>query len=140
MKEKGVVLSCDEKFAIVKVDKKDECSKCGMCLFPKGASQVEIKAKNTLCAKPNDEVIIKTERDGKFLGAVLVFFIPLVLIIGAVLIGYLAIKSELWILILSVLFVVLWYTILAVIDKIFARSEKYGYKIVEITAKEEENE
>lgn len=132
MKEKGIVLSCDEKFAIVKVDKKDQCSKCGMCLFPKGASQVEIKAKNSLLAKPNDEVIIETERDGKFLGAVLVFFIPLVLIIGAVLIGYLALKSELWILILSVLFVVLWYTILAVIDRRLKRSFSFCPTIVEI--------
>ena len=38
MREKGVVTAVNGNFATVRVDKKSECDKCGLCLFPKGAS------------------------------------------------------------------------------------------------------
>ena len=51
------------------------------------------------------------------LGAILVFLIPLILICLSAIITYFFIKIEIWMLILSVIFIILWYTILAVIDK-----------------------
>ena len=140
MREIGTVTEIKGRTATVKVDKKDECSKCGMCLFPKGANSITFNAKNALGAKEGDSVIIESVSDGQLVGALLVFLVPLILIGLSAIINHFFIHNEIWILILSVIFIVLWYTILAVIDKIFARSEKYGYKIVEITAKEEENE
>ena len=80
MKEKGVVTALNGKFAVVKVDKRDECSKCGMCLFPKNASSVDFNAKNGVFAKVGDEVIIETQKDGKLAGALLAFLVPLLLI------------------------------------------------------------
>ena len=45
------------------------------------------------------------------------FFIPLLLIGISALITYLFIRIETWLVILSVISIILWYTILAVIDK-----------------------
>lgn len=140
MREIGTVTEIKGKYAAVKVEKKDECSKCGMCLFPKGASSITFNAENALGAKKGDCVIVESVSDGKLVGALLVFLVPLILIGLAAVINYFFIHNEIWILILSVIFIVLWYTILAAIDKIFARSDKFGHKIVEITVKEEENE
>lgn len=132
MREIGIVTETDGEYAVVKVDKKDECKSCGMCLFPKGASSIDFRAENRLGAKTGERVLIDTEKDGKLLGATLAFLIPLILIGLSAVISFLVIKSEIWMLILSVLFVVLWYTILAVIDKKLKKSTNFCPKIVEI--------
>ncbi|MBE5734217.1 MAG: hypothetical protein E7347_04100 [Clostridiales bacterium] len=135
MRESGIITQINGENATVKVDKRDECSKCGMCLFPKGASSIEFNAKNPLNAKVGDTVIIENQKDAKLFGAVLVFLVPLLLIALSAVITYVFIKNEIWMLILSVIFIVLWYTILAVIDKKLKNSLKYCSVIVEIKEK-----
>ncbi|MBQ9756520.1 MAG: SoxR reducing system RseC family protein [Clostridia bacterium] len=137
MIEQGVVVKTENKFATVKVDKKDECSKCGMCLFPKNASSIEFTATNDKGAMVGDTVIIETEKDTKFLGAILVFLIPLILIGLAVLINALFIKSEIWVAALAVGFVVLWFFVLALIDKKLKKAFAFAPKIVEIIENKE---
>ena len=137
MREQGEVTSLDGKFAVVKVDKRDECSKCGMCLFPKNASSVDFRAKNGVFAKVGDKVVIETQKDGKLLGAILAFLVPLILIGLAAVITYIFIRIEIWMLILSVIFVVLWYTILAIIDKKLKNSLGFCPIIVSVINKEE---
>ena len=73
MKEEGQVKSVKKNFAVVSVSKKDECSKCGMCLFQNGADSVDFNAENSLDAKVGDKVIIQTAETTKFLGIMLVF-------------------------------------------------------------------
>lgn len=136
MKEKGVVTALNGKFAVVKVDKRDECSKCGMCLFPKNASSVDFNAKNGVFAKVGDEVIIETQKDGKLEGALLAFLVPLLLIGLSAVITYIFIHVEIWMLILSVIFILLWYTILAVIDKKLKNSLSFCPIIVSVINKE----
>jgi positive regulator of sigma E activity len=140
MTEQGIVTATNNRTAKVKIDKKDECSKCGMCLFPKNASSIEVVADNVLGATEGDTVIVETTGETKLLATALVFVVPLLLIGLAVLINYLLIKSEIWILILSVIFIVLWYTILAVIDKRFVKLKKLSAKITEIIKEKIENE
>ena len=132
MTETGIVTAVKGDTAKVKIDKKDECSKCGMCLFPKNASSITVDAKNTLGAVVSDTVIVENSSEPKLIASILVFVIPLLLVGVSVLINYLWIKSEIWILILGVLFIVLWYTILAVIDKKFVKLKKFSAKIIEI--------
>ncbi|MBO7344798.1 MAG: SoxR reducing system RseC family protein [Clostridia bacterium] len=132
MREIGRVTEIDGKSAIVRVDKKDECSKCGMCLFPKNANYVDFPAENSLKAKVNDLVEIETDKDAKLLGAILVFLIPLILIGLSALLTYLFKISELWTLIFSVIFIILWYTILAVIDKRLKNKSGFCPRIVSI--------
>jgi len=140
MTETGVVVKADGNTATVKVDKKDECSKCGMCLFPKGADSVEFQTENSLHANVGDKVVIKTEKDGKLLGAILAFLVPLLLIGVSVLLGYLVLKSEIWILALSVILIAVWYLVLAFIDKKLVKKLGFRPKIIEILEKSEKKE
>lgn len=136
MQEIGKVSKIEGKYAIVKVQKKDECSKCGMCLFPKNASEIEFRAKNTLLAKEGDDVLINTSNErGKLVGILLVFLVPLLLIGLAVLIEKLFIKNEIFILPISIGLIVVWFFMLSFIDKKIAKNDKYVCEIIEILNK-----
>ncbi len=137
MIENGVVVRTHNQQANVKIDKKAECSSCGMCLFPKNADSVEISALNKVDAKVGDTVMIERKEGAKLLGAVLAFLIPLILIGLAVAITYLFLKNEIWIALLSVIFIVLWYTILAIIDKRLKNSVQFRAEIISIIKKGE---
>ena len=132
MKEVGIVSKIQKDIATVKVDKKDECSKCGMCLFPQGVNAITFNANNKVGAKLGDTVVIERYADGGLLSALLVFLVPLILIGVSVFLGLCIIKWQLSVLILSLSLIILWYIILSKIDKILKR--KWGYKtiIVEI--------
>lgn len=136
MTETGKVKSIDGNYAVVSVDKKDECSKCGMCLFPKNANSVDFRAENTLNASVGDTVVIESKKDVKLAGALLAFFVPLVLIAISAVITYIFLNNEIWMLILSVILISLWYTILAVIDKKLKKSVNFCHVIVSIIDKE----
>ena len=136
MKEVGLVVAVDKNFATVKVDKKDECSKCGMCLFPKNADSIEIRAENSLGAKVGETVVFEKAENANLLGALLVFLVPLILIGLSAVIAYIFIKKEIWVLILSVIFIVMWYTMLAIIDKRLKNSQKFCAKVVSVMKKE----
>ena len=136
MQEIGKVSKTEGKYAIVKVQRKDECSKCGMCLFPKNASEIEFRAKNTLLAKEGDDVLINTSNErGKLVGILLVFLVPLLLIGLAVLIEKLFIKNEIFILPISIGLIVVWFFMLSFIDKKIAKNDKYVCEIIEILNK-----
>ncbi|MBE5737579.1 MAG: hypothetical protein E7348_04175 [Clostridiales bacterium] len=128
MKEVGIVSKIQKDIATVEVDKKDECSKCGMCLFPQGVNAIAFNANNKVGAKLGDTVVIERYADGGFLSAVLVFLVPLILIGLSVFLGLCIIKWQLSVLILSLSLIILWYIILSKIDKILKR--KWGYKTV----------
>lgn len=132
MQELAIVTAVQKKSATVKIEKNDECSKCGMCLFPKGASFIEFVADNPINAKVGDNVIIERKQDGKFLGAVLVFFIPLLLIIISAILGFYVIKWDLFVLIASIPLIILWYIILSFIDKKIRKLSDFRAIIVEI--------
>lgn len=141
MTEVGLVTKVNNKRAVVKVDKKDECSKCGMCLFPNNASFIEFNADNQIGASVGDTVVIETAEKTKLLGILLVFLVPLLLIGLMAVINYTLIFSDIWFLIGSVILVILWYTILAVIDKKLIKNKSFATTIIEIyNKKEKENE
>ena len=136
MRECGIVTECKGNRATVKVDKKDECSKCGLCMFPKNSSFTLFYATNDIGAKKDDKVVVETRRDTKFLGAILAFLVPLLLIGVAVLINYLVIKNELSILIISVVLIALWYLALSFIDKRLAKTYYFCPHVIEILLEE----
>ncbi len=132
MKEIGVITKIKNDKATVKVDKKDECSKCGMCLFPKGASSVDFEAINEISAEVGDTVIIETQKEGKLLGACLAFLVPLLIIGLALLLNYLVFYNELITLGVAVLGIALWYVLLAVIDKKIKNSVGFTARVTTI--------
>ncbi len=138
MTELGVVTKGGE-IATVSVDKKDECSKCGMCLFPKNASKIEFSANNAVGASEGDKVIIERVAETKLIGALLVFVVPLILIGLSALITYLAIGDGIWLPLTAVGLITAWYFILSLIDKKLKALKKYSAVITEII-KENEDE
>ena len=135
MTEEGIVKSADGKTAVVTLDKKTECSRCGMCAFPKNAQSVKMHAENVVGAEVGDKAIAERAKDGRLLAALLVFGVPLLLIGIAAAIAYLWIKKEIFVLVLSLIFLLLWYTILAIIDKKLQKLSGFTWKIVEIYQK-----
>ncbi len=137
MREIGVITKIEKGKAKVKVDKKDECSKCGMCLFPKNASSVEFDAENDLNAKVGDTVIIETQKEGKLFGAFLAFLVPLILIGLSFLLNYLVIKNELITLAIAIGAIAIWYVILAFIDKKIKNTVSFSARITQIIEMED---
>lgn len=140
MIEKGIVTSLDGDYAIVKVNKKDECAKCGLCLFPKNADSINFRAENGVGAKVNDIVEIETKERAKTLGIVLVFGVPLILVIASLILGYIFIKNEITCLLVSLGVVIVWFFILSIIDRKIKNSLKFSSKIKEIINKMEKGE
>ena len=140
MTEQGIVTQVKKGKAKVKVNKKDECSKCGLCLFPKGAESIEFTADNSLNAKEGDEVIISREKDGKFLAIVLVFLVPLLLVGVAVALGIAVIGNEILIPVIAVGLIVIWYTALSLLDKKIKTLNSFIFKIIKIIDAEERGE
>lgn len=132
MTEQGVVVGCDKNFATIRVDKKDECSKCGLCVFGKNVNYVDLNAKNDLGAVVGDKVIFEKKEGGRLLASIMVFLIPLLLIIGSTLVGILVIKSEIWSLFLSLISILLWYTVLAFIEKKIKKGSTFCAEIISI--------
>ena len=136
MQEIARVEKVDGKTATVRVDKKDECSKCGMCLFPKNANYLSFKADNTLGAKPNDSVLIEREEGAKLTAIILVFLVPLVLILVSSLVSILLIQKEIWMLWLSLILVSLWFIVLSFIDKKYGKLQVQATKIIQIISED----
>lgn len=137
MIEIGEVKETKGNIATVIVNKKDECSKCGLCAFPKNASSIEIRCYNEVDAKKGDLVEIEKKESGKLLGALLVFLVPLLLIGVAVLIGLLAIGNELFIPLIAVGLIVIWFVVLGLIDKKLKTLKSFTSKILSIKTKAE---
>ena len=141
MKEIAKVKSLYGNNAIVTIDKKDACSKCGLCVFPKNASEIEVFASNSVKAKEGDLVMVDRKEDGKFLASVLVFLVPILLILLSTALAYLVMEKEIWTLYFSLIFIVLWYLSLYFIDKRLKKSKKFATEIIQIiNEKNKENE
>lgn len=136
MQEIGVVTSVKGEKATVKLDKKDECSKCGMCLFPQNASSIEIEADNQIGAKVGDTVTFERQADGKLLGALLVFLVPLLLIGISAILSYLVIGKEIYMLVMSLSSIIVWFFILSMIDKKLKKTTSFCWVIVDINQKQ----
>ena len=132
MQEIGKVVEVKGESATVNVEKKAECEKCGMCLFSKSANSITFSCNNELNAKAGDDVLIERAESGKFLGVLLVFLVPLLLIGVAGLITYLFIGRGIFVLSISIILIVIWYAILATIDKKLKNSNRFKSKIVAI--------
>ena len=131
MQEQGLVVKIEGNTATVRVDKKDECSKCGMCLFPKNASHIDFEAQNDLGVAEGDTVIIQTQKEGKLLGVLLAFLVPLILVGAGVLLGLLVFGNELVALGISVALVIAWYVVLSFIDKKLKKSMGFKPTIIQ---------
>lgn len=139
MKEIGKIITVEDGYATVSIDKKEECSKCGMCAFPKNANTIEFKATNPIDAKIGDTVMIERKTDGKISGITLAFLVPLLLIGLSILLSYTMGLKEIWILVLSAVMLAIWYTILSLIDKRLSKKDKFLATVIEVVKTQENN-
>lgn len=140
MQEFAKVESTKNQVATLILDKKDECSKCGMCLFPKGAQAIKIEAQNQIGAKEGDTVLIERTEAGELTAFTLVFLVPLLLILLSSLIALEVLHKELWSLWLSLISCTLWFVVLSVIDKWLGVKLKAQTLIIKILKDNKENE
>ena len=140
MREIAKVIKTENGYATVSMDKKEECSKCGMCAFPKNANTIELKAKNQANAEVGDTVLIDRKTDGKLSGITLAFLVPLLLVGVSIALTYVLELKELWILAFSVGAIAIWYAVLSLIDKKLSNSDKFLATILEIVDKEQNKE
>ena len=140
MEETGRVIKNDEKCAVVRVDRKSECDKCGMCVFPNNAGYIDFNADNSIGAKVGDDVTIRTSDNGKLLGALLVFLVPLILIGIAALITFTLIKREIFVLVLSAAFIAVWFIVLSVLDERLKTLKSFSTEIIHIAGENGEKE
>ena len=132
MIEVGKVVGVEKRFATVRIEKKDECSKCGMCLFPKNANHIDVTVENDVGVKQGDTVKIKRQERGKLLSITLVFLLPLLFTVISAIVAYFTQINEIWILILSLISDVIWYFILALLEKKFKKLALFRSEIIEI--------
>lgn len=132
MRENGEVVKVEKNYAVVKVDRKSECEKCGMCGMKSGMSFIEINSTNTVGAKVGDKVVIETGGKVKLAATLFTFVVPLILLAAAIVFGYSYIKNELYILAICLGTLVAWYTILSFIDKKLARLRGFCPEIIQI--------
>ena len=126
------MVSVSGNIAKVSVDKKDECSKCGLCLFKEGLGKAEFSAFNDAHAEVGDNVVIEREKSFGLFSVVLAFFVPLLLIGVSVLINYLFVGWELFIPICSVSLIAVWYVILSFLDKKIKNKARFVSRVTEI--------
>lgn len=138
MVESGEVVKVEKNAVTVRVSRKDECSKCGMCGMRAGMSDIDFKAKSDIDAEVGDTVLVSTEQKTKLLSVFLIFLVPLLLIAGAIGISYALNLEELWILIICVGALGLWFAVLAVIDKTVSKINGFCPTVVRIIKKKGE--
>ena len=139
MLEVGVVTSVGE-VSVVKIDRRKECDSCGACGMKDGKNSIDLTCVNNLGAKQGDLVSVSIEEKSKLKSISLIFLVPLVLIAISIGVGIYLKIAEIWLLVICLGILVSWYTILAFIDKKFAKNKKFMPKIVKILQEGEINE
>ena len=138
MLESGEVVKVEKNAATVRVSRKDECSKCGMCGMKADMNHIEFKAENRVQAEVGDTVLVDTEQKMKLLSVFLIFLVPILLIAAAIGVCYALKLEELWILIICVGALVCWFALLAVIDKAVSKISGFAPTIIRIIKKKGE--
>lgn len=135
IRENGVVLKADKNTAVVKLEKKSECSTCGRCSFGRGKNYVKLRAKNLVGAKAGNEVVLQIQKDNRLSAAFYVYIVPLVFAAAGLLIGYFT-GTEIFMFALCLVMLVFGYIIVMLIDKSLSQKKGYAPEIVEIKNEE----
>lgn len=143
MTERATVLKTFGKIATVQIEKRPECDGCKVCAFKEGKSRVKVKALNTAGARPGDAVLVRAEKDNRLLASFLAYVPPVLCAAAGVLIGSLAIGSELWAAILCIVGIAVGFFAVWMADRFVSKTKGFGMEVIEIikdSEKKEENE
>lgn len=84
--EEGVVIGLEEKEASVRICRHSECSNCGMC---PGQDAIVVNAYNDVGAGLGERVALQPQASHVLKASFLVFAIPVIMMIGGSLLGFL---------------------------------------------------
>ena len=130
MGEAGLVESIHLKTATVVFDCKSACEKCSVCM--KHDNKMTIVADNEIGAKPGDIVQVNMERQVYFSAVLLMYVLPLICLVAALLLsGYLG-ASELLQAITALSSATTVFIVLRLTDKRRQQNDKYIPKIVAV--------
>ena len=141
MKETGIVTFKDDKTLTVKVKRRAECSKCGLCGMKESATDIDFLATYGSFSKDSisegDVATVESNKDIRLVSYLLLFIVPIILIGASIAIGYLFL-SELWSVGLALISVACWYFLVWAIDKKFNFAKKAGYVVTSVIKHNEE--
>lgn len=143
MTERAIVLRTFGRIATVQIEKKPECDGCKVCAFKEGKSRVKVKALNTAGARAGDAVLVRAEKDNRLLASFLAYVPPVLFAAAGVLVGSLAIRSELWAALLCIAGIAVGFFAVWLADRFVSKTKGFGMEVVEIihdNEKKEENE
>lgn len=120
----GIVLEASESFAKVKVNRHGDCSNCGAC---PGDSAMVIDAKNKICAKPGQRVLLKIPEFNVIKAAFIVYMLPIIAAVLGFLSGYgISVETGLNKTIFEAAFSIMFFIAASLIIKMFDNSMKNG--------------
>jgi len=139
MTEQGKVIKVERGRATVEIPRKSACDKCGMCLIIPTKQVVTITLDNGVGAKVGDTVELSMGANYVLLASVLTYLIPLLFFALGLILGVVII-NELAGIIGGILFAVIAYVIIAILDKKFKLKRGFAPMISKIISKGESNE
>ena len=131
IKEQGVVQKVQNNKATIRIVKKDECSKCGMCGMRKDQNHYDFTVKTDLNLQINEVVNVTFIKDNKLTAIFFGLILPFIALIVGVVIGYL-LQSELLMVLLGLGLTAVTYLFLPLVDKKLSKKTGYQPKVEKI--------
>ena len=130
--ETGKVIEIKGDKAVVRFERKTACDNCKMCLMRKKDMHIDMPMENKVGAKVDDSVVVEIKKGNLTFAAALVYGVPLLVMVLAVVIAYLLDAKEYVIGIVAVAAGVLAYATLFVVNKYVSLRHKPDPAIVKI--------
>lgn len=132
MNNYGIVTKCEKEFAFVKIKRSsmcgENCESCNLC----AKKEIEIKAINQADAKVGDDVELEMPEEKGFFAALLVYGTPMLLLLAGIIAGAYLNAVKLFSAI-AIAVILVWYGILAVLEKNKNYSEKLTPIIIAVS-------
>lgn len=129
MLDQGRVAKVERDLAWVEFAPTSSCASCGACHMAASGRMV-LEAENPVGAKVGDLIEVEISSAAKVLGPLLVFGVPILFLIFGIVLGSLI--SENIGIVLGVVFLVIGFLSLRLIDRYVARQKKFRNRIVRI--------
>lgn len=127
MLDQGRVLKVEKYLAWVEFAASSACAGCGAC-HQAASGKMVLEAENPIGAKAGDRVEVDISSAARVLGPLLVFGTPILFLISGIIIGSLI--SETAGIVLGVIFLVVGFLSLKMIDGYVARQKKFRNRII----------
>jgi len=92
--EKGIIKEIKDSEVTVEFYRSSACEKCGACMMAKDTGKMMIKLPYTKKVEIGDEVYVDVKRDFFLFSSVMLYIFPLVVLVGAIVVGVNIIKGE----------------------------------------------